>query len=166
MTLQAGTRLGAYEILAQLGQGGMGEVYRATDTKLARTVALKVLSPALTGDADYMARFTREAHILASFNHPNIALIYGLEDTGSVRALVMELEEGRNLADCIAAGSLGMEETLLIAKQVAEALEAAHDKGIVHRDLKPANIMLTPEGVGQGARFRAGETGRDEGFFG
>ncbi|MBS1828867.1 MAG: serine/threonine-protein kinase [Acidobacteria bacterium] len=147
MSLEAGVRLGPYEILAQLGQGGMGEVYRATDTKLARTVALKVLSPALTGDADYMARFTREAHILASFNHPNIATIYGFEDTGSVRALVMELVEGRNLADCIAAGSLGMDETLLIAKQVAEALEAAHDKGVVHRDLKPANIMLTPEGV-------------------
>ncbi|MBS1828868.1 MAG: serine/threonine-protein kinase [Acidobacteria bacterium] len=147
MALQIGTRLGSYEILAQLGQGGMGEVYRATDTKLARTVALKVLSPALTGDADYMARFTREAHILASFNHPNIATIYGFEDSGSVRALVMELVEGRNLAECIAAGSLAMEDTLLIAKQIAEALEAAHDKGIVHRDLKPANIMLTPEGV-------------------
>ena len=91
--MEMGTWLGPYEILAPLGQGGMGEVYRATDTKLARTVALKVLSPALTGDADYMARFTREAHILASFNHPNIAMIYGLEDTGSVRALVMELEQ-------------------------------------------------------------------------
>ncbi|MFN7938074.1 MAG: protein kinase [Bryobacteraceae bacterium] len=147
MVLEPGTRLGPYEILAQLGQGGMGEVYRATDTKLARTVALKVLSPALTGDAEYMARFTREAHILASFNHPNIALIYGFEDTGAVRALVMELVEGRNLADCIAAGSLGMEEALLIARQIAEALEAAHEKGVVHRDLKPANIMLTPEGV-------------------
>ncbi|MFN7938073.1 MAG: protein kinase [Bryobacteraceae bacterium] len=147
MALEIGSRLGPYEILAQLGQGGMGEVYRATDTKLARTVALKVLAPALTGDAEYMARFTREAHILASFNHPNIAVIYGLEESGGNRALVMELVEGRNLADCIAAGSLGMEETLLIARQIAEALEAAHEKGVVHRDLKPANIMLTPEGV-------------------
>ncbi|MFN7938071.1 MAG: protein kinase [Bryobacteraceae bacterium] len=147
MQLQPGTRLGSYEILAQLGEGGMGQVYRATDTKLARNVALKVLSPALTGDAEYMARFTREAHILASFNHPNIAMIYGVEDTGSIRALVMEFVEGRNLADCIAAGSLAMDDVLLIARQIAEALEAAHDKGVVHRDLKPANIMLTPEGV-------------------
>ncbi|MBL8220145.1 MAG: serine/threonine-protein kinase, partial [Bryobacterales bacterium] len=147
MSLEIGARLGPYEVLAQLGEGEMGEVYRATDMRLVRTVALKVLFPALTGDADYMARFTREAHILASFNHPNTAVIHGLEESGGTRALVMELIEGRNLAEGIAAGSFGLEETPFIAKQIAEALEAAHDKGIVHRDLKPANIMLTPEGV-------------------
>jgi serine/threonine protein kinase len=145
--LSAGSRLGPYEILAPLGAGGMGEVYRATDTKLNRAVALKILSPALATDADYMARFTREAQVLASLNHPNIAAIYGLEESDGVRALVMELVEGATLAERIAAGSLPLEETLHIAKQIADALEAAHEKGIVHRDLKPANVKITPEGV-------------------
>ena len=147
MPLSAGARLGPYEILAPLGAGGMGEVYRATDTRLGRAVALKILSPALAGDTDYMARFTREAQVLASLNHPNIAAIYGLEESDGVRALVMELVEGATLADRIAAGPLPLEETLHIAKQIADALEAAHEKGIVHRDLKPANVKITPEGV-------------------
>jgi Tol biopolymer transport system component len=143
MPLSAGTRLGFYEILAPLGAGGMGEVYRATDTRLNRAVALKLLSPALAGDADYMARFTREAQVLASLNHPNIAAIYGLQDD----AIVMELVEGPTLAERITAGPLPLEETLHIAKQIADALEAAHEKGIVHRDLKPANVKITAEGV-------------------
>jgi eukaryotic-like serine/threonine-protein kinase len=148
MPLSTGTRLGPYEILATLGVGGMGEVYRAADAKLGRAVALKVLSPALAGDADYMARFTREAQVLASLNHPNIAAIYGLEESDGVRALVvMELVEGLTLAERIAAGPVLLEETLHIARQIAEALEAAHEKGVVHRDLKPANVKITPEGV-------------------
>ena len=125
----------------------MGEVYRANDLKLGRAVALKVLSPALAGDADYMARFTREAQVLASLNHPNIAAIYGLEESGGVRALVMELVEGRTLAERISAGPLPLAEALSIAKQIDEALEAAHEKGITHRDLKPANVKITPAGV-------------------
>src|SRR5579859_2203413 len=147
MSFLQGKKIGSYEILAPLGAGGMGEVYRATDTKLGRAVALKVLSPALAGDADYMARFTREAKVLASLNHPNIAAIYGLEESDGVRALVMELVEGPTLAERIAAGPLPPEETLHIAKQIADALEAAHEKGIVHRDLKPANVKITPAGV-------------------
>src|SRR5437867_6887186 len=147
MPLSAGTRLGPYEILSLIGAGGMGEVYRATDTKLGRAVALKVLSPALAGDADYMARFTREAQVLASLNHPNIAALYGLEESNGVRALVMELVEGPTLAERIGTRPLPLEEALAVARQIAEALEAAHEKGIVHRDLKPANLKITPEGV-------------------
>jgi serine/threonine-protein kinase len=125
----------------------MGEVYRATDTRLGRAVALKVLAPSLAGDADYMARFTREAQVLASLNHPNIAAIYGLEESDGVRALVMELVEGPTLAGRIEAGPLPLEEALQVARQIAEALEAAHDKGVIHRDLKPANVKITPEGI-------------------
>ena len=138
MPLSAGTRLGPYEILSPLGAGGMGEVYRATDTKLGRQVALKVLPAAFANDTDRMARFTREAQVLAALNHPNIAAIYGIED----RAIAMELVEGKDLA-----GPLPLNVALPIAKQIAEALEAAHEKGIVHRDLKPANIKITPQGV-------------------
>src|SRR5437870_962525 len=127
MPLAAGTRLGPYEILAPLGAGGMGEVYRATDTKLGRDIALKVLSPALAGDADYMARFTREAQVLASLNHPNIGAIYGLEESDGVRALVMELVEGRTLAERISDGPLPLEQASSIAKQIAEALETTHE---------------------------------------
>src|SRR5207245_19029 len=126
---------------------GMGEVYRATDTKLSRAVALKLLAPALATDTDYMARFTRESQVLASLNHPNIAAIYGLEESNDQRDLVMELVEGATLAERIAAGPLARDETLHIARQIADALEAAHEKGIVHRDLKPANVKITPEGV-------------------
>src|SRR5881409_1693855 len=147
MTLAAGTRLGPYEILAPLGAGGLGEVYRARGTKLGRDVALKVLPEAFAKDCERMARFQREAQMLASLNHTNIASIYGLEESGGVRALVMELVEGPTLADRIAAGALPVDEALSVARQIAEALEAAHEKGITHRDLKPANVKITPEGV-------------------
>jgi serine/threonine-protein kinase len=131
-----------YRITAKLGEGGMGEVWRATDTKLNREVAIKILPEAFANDADRMARFGREAQVLASLNHPNIAVIHGVEE----RALVMELVEGPTLADHIARGAIPVEEALPIAKQIAEALEYAHERGIVHRDLKPANIKITPEG--------------------
>ena len=143
MALAAGTRLGPYEILAPIGAGGMGEVYRARDSKLNRDVAIKVLLAALADDADYLARFQREAQVLATLNHPNIAAIYGLEG----KAIVMELVEGQTLAERIAAGPIPVDEALPIAKQIADALEAAHEKGIVHRDLKPGNVKITPEGL-------------------
>src|SRR6202140_6015523 len=138
MPLSAGTRLGPYDILAPIGVGGMGEVYRAKDTKLDREVAIKVLPATLAQDPERLARFEREAKVLASLNHPNIAQIYGLEQ----RALVMELVEGETLK-----GPLPIETTLNYARQIADALEAAHEKGITHRDLKPANVKITPEGV-------------------
>src|SRR5919201_542580 len=134
MALSAGTRLGAYEILSPLGAGGMGEVYRARDTKLNRDVAIKVLLPAVADDPDRLARFGREAQVLASLNHPNIAHVHGLEESGGVRALVMELVEGPTLADRIALGPVPLGEALPIARQIAEALDAAHESGIVHRD--------------------------------
>ena len=121
----------------------MGAVYRATDTKLNREVAIKVLPDALANDPDYLARFTREAQVLASLNHPNIAIIHGVEE----QALVMELVRGQTLEERIAAGPIPLEETLDIARQIAVALEAAHEKGVIHRDLKPANVKVTPEGV-------------------
>jgi serine/threonine protein kinase len=147
MSLAAGTKLGPYEIVSPLGVGGMGEVYRARDSKLGRDVALKVISEQFANDAERMARFEREAKVLASLNHPNIAHIYGLEDSSGVRALVMELVEGQTLAERIARGPMPLEETLSIAKQIAEALEYAHERGIVHRDLKPANVKITPDGA-------------------
>ena len=143
MPLSSGTRLGTYEILAPIGAGGMGEVYRARDSRLGRDVAVKVLPAVFAGDAQYMARFEREAQVLASLNHPNIAAVYGIEQG----ALVMELVPGQTLAERIAAGALPIEEALPIARQIAEGLEAAHDRGIVHRDLKPANVKITPEGL-------------------
>ena len=147
MALTPGTRLGPYEIIAQIGEGGMGEVYRATDTKLKRDVAVKVLPAALAADPERLARFQREAEVLASLNHPNIAAIYGLEEAAQTKALVMELVEGPTLADRIAQGAISVDEALPIAKQIAEALEAAHEQGIIHRDLKPANVKLRPDGV-------------------
>ena len=141
-----GESLGHFRITAKLGEGGMGEVYRAQDTKLGRDVALKVLPEAVSGDAGRMARFAREAHLLASLNHPNIAAIYGVEEAGERRALVMELVEGDTLAERIACGPMQVEEVARVALQIAAALENAHDKGIVHRDLKPANVKLTPQG--------------------
>ncbi|HET9360164.1 MAG TPA: protein kinase, partial [Vicinamibacterales bacterium] len=147
MPLTAGTRLGAYEILSSLGAGGMGEVYRARDTKLDRAVAIKILPEAFAADTARIARFEREAKTLASLNHPNIAHIHGLEESRGVRALVMELVEGEDLAQRIARGAIPVAEALLIARQVAEALEAAHEQGIVHRDLKPANIKVRPDGT-------------------
>ncbi len=147
MALAPGTRLGPYEVLVPIGQGGMGEVYRAKDTKLGRDVALKILPEAFAHDPDRLTRFGREAQVLASLNHPNIGGIYGLEDSGDTKALVLELVEGPTLADRIALGPVPVEEALQIAQQIGEALEAAHNAGIVHRDLKPANIKLTPGGT-------------------
>jgi serine/threonine protein kinase/Tol biopolymer transport system component len=147
MALATGTRLGPYEILSAIGAGGMGEVYRARDTKLDRDVAIKVLPEAFAGDPERTARFQREAKTLASLNHPHIAIIHGLEQAGDIQALVMELVEGETLADRIARGPIPIDEALAIAKQIAEALEAAHEQGIIHRDLKPANIKVTPDGT-------------------
>jgi eukaryotic-like serine/threonine-protein kinase len=147
LALTPGTRLGVYEITALVGEGGMGRVFRATDTKLKRQVAIKILPPALAADHDRLARFQREAEVLASLNHPHIAGIYGLEESAGVTALVMELVEGEDLSQRIARGALPLDETLPIAKQIADALEAAHAQGIVHRDLKPANIKLRPDGT-------------------
>jgi hypothetical protein len=146
MSLAVGTKLGPYEILSPLGAGGMGEVFRARDAKLNRDVAIKVLPEAVAEDAERLARFQREAQVLASLNHPHIAAIYGLEKAGNLEALVLELVEGETLAEKIAAGPIPLDETLAIARQIADALEAAHEKGIVHRDLKPANVKVTPEG--------------------
>ncbi|MGB9067203.1 MAG: protein kinase [Candidatus Acidiferrales bacterium] len=145
MALSVGTNLGPYEILAAIGAGGMGEVYRARDAKLGRDVALKVLPEAFARDAERMARFQREAKVLASLNHANIASIYGLEDSGATHALVMELVEGPTLADRIKRGPIPIRETVAIARQICEALEYAHERGIVHRDLKPANVKVTSD---------------------
>jgi eukaryotic-like serine/threonine-protein kinase len=147
MALAPGTRLGPYDILSALGAGGMGEVYRARDAKLNRDVAIKVLLPAVANDAERLARFSREAQLLASLNHPNIAHIHGLEESGGIQALVMELVEGETLAARLAGAPLLLSEAMPIARQIADALDAAHEKGIIHRDLKPANIMLTVDGV-------------------
>ncbi len=141
-----GQAIAHYRVTEKLGAGGMGEVYRATDTKLNRDVALKVLPEEFARDADRMARFKREAQVLASLNHPNIAAIYGLEEADSIRCLVLELVEGPTLADRIAQGAIPLDEVLPIAKQIAEALEYAHEHGIIHRDLKPANVKVTPDG--------------------
>ena len=147
MALSAGRRLGSYEITSALGAGGMGEVYRARDTKLNRAVALKILPEAFTRDPDRLARFTREAQVLASLNHPHIGAIYGFEDSSETHALVLELVEGDTLADRIARGPIPLDEALPIARQIGEALAAAHEQGIIHRDLKPANVKITPDGT-------------------
>src|SRR5580765_4251294 len=147
MSLTPGTRIGTYEIVAAIGEGGMGQVYRAHDTKLNRDVALKVLPPLVADDPDRLARFRREAQVLAALNHPNIAHIHGFEDSGATHALVMELVEGPTLADRIARGPMPLEEVLPIARQIAEALEAAHEQGIIHRDLKPANVKVREDGT-------------------
>ncbi len=141
-----GEKLAHYRITAKLGAGGMGEVYRAEDSKLGREVAIKVLPAAVSQDPERLARFEREAKLLAALNHPNIAAIYGLEESGPTRALVMELVEGPTLAERLEEGALSLAESVRIARQIAEALESAHAKGIIHRDLKPANVKLTPEG--------------------
>jgi eukaryotic-like serine/threonine-protein kinase len=143
MTIQSGTRLGHYEIIAAIGAGGMGEVYRARDSKLGREVAIKILPQTFVPDAERLGRFQREAKVLAALNHPNIASIYGLEDSGSTHGLVMELVEGPTLADRLKRGPIPIDEALRIAKQICEALEYAHERGIVHRDLKPANVKAT-----------------------
>src|SRR4249920_4064867 len=131
-------RVGVYEVTAQIGEGGMGQVFRAHDTRLDRDVAIKILPEAFAHDADRLARFTREAKTLASLNHPNIAHIHGLEESGGITALVMELVEGEDLSQRMARGAIPLEEALPIARQITEALEAAHERAIVHRDLKPA----------------------------
>jgi serine/threonine protein kinase len=141
-----GKTLGPYQVVAKLGEGGMGEVYRATDTRLKRDVAIKVLPAAFTEDRERLARFEREAQLLAQLQHPHIASIFGIEESGGVRALVMELVDGPTLADRLEQGRLSIEESLAIARQLAEALEEAHERGIVHRDLKPQNIKAAAEG--------------------
>src|SRR5215469_8819010 len=146
MALRIGDRLGPYEILAPLGAGGMGEVYRARDTKLGRDVALKVLPESVAGDAERRARFHHEAQILAALNHPNIAAIYGLEDSSGVMALVMELVEGKPLGDYIRPRGMPLAQALGYAIQIVAGLEEAHKLGIVHRDLKPSNVMITASG--------------------
>ena len=182
MALAVGTRIGPYEVAALIGVGGMGEVYRAHDTQLGRDVAIKILPGAFTSDPDRLARFEREARVLAALNHPNIATIYGLEETDGLRGLVMELVAGPTLAEVLAGArsapdsdqtrgptpktrGLPIADTLGIAKQVAEALEAAHAKGITHRDIKPANIKMTREGRAKGTRLRPreGRAGRASG---
>ena len=145
MPLTSGSRLGSYEITAAIGAGGMGEVYRARDSKLGREVAVKVLPEEFARDVDRMARFQREAKLLASLNHPNIATIHGLEDSNGTHALVMELAQGVTLADRIKSGPIPVEEALPIARQICDALEYAHEHGIIHRDLKPANVKIAPD---------------------
>jgi len=147
MRLAAGTKLGPYEITSLLGAGGMGEVYLAHDARLGRYVAIKILPDQFSNDGQRMARFEREAKVLASLNHPNIAAIYGLEESNNVPALVMELVDGPTLADRIKQGALPREDALPVAKQIAEALEYAHERSIIHRDLKPANVKITPNGA-------------------
>src|SRR5688572_11207254 len=147
MAIAPGTRLGPYEITALIGAGGMGEVYRARDSKLNRDVALKVLPDAFTRDPERLARFTREAQLLAALNHPHIGAIYGIEDSSETPALILELVEGKTLADKIADGPIPFADALAIARQVCEALQAAHEQGIVHRDLKPSNIKVTGDEV-------------------
>jgi eukaryotic-like serine/threonine-protein kinase len=147
LSLTPGTRLGPYEIACAIGAGGMGEVYRATDSRLKRSVAIKVLPTLVAGDADRLARFQREAEVLAALNHPNIAAIYGLERAADLTALVMEFVEGEDLSEIIARGAIPLADALPMAKQIADALEAAHERGIIHRDLKPANIKLRADGT-------------------
>src|SRR5262245_41694573 len=146
MSVDVGTRLGSLEITALLGKGGMGEVYRARDAKLKRDVAIKFLSDEFSRDTDRVSRFQREAEVLASLNHPNIAAIYDVQEANGSRFLILELIEGETLADRIARGPIPVTDALEIAKNICEALEAAHEKGIIHRDLKPANVKITPEG--------------------
>src|SRR5262252_2436443 len=143
MALTIGTQLGSLEVTGLLGKGGMGEVYRARDLKLKREVAIKVLPEEFSRDGDRVSRMQREAEVLASLNHPNIAAIYDFEEAGETRFLVLELVEGETLADRIQRGPIPVEEALYIAQHIAEALEAAHEKGIIHRDLKPSNVKLT-----------------------
>jgi dipeptidyl aminopeptidase/acylaminoacyl peptidase len=159
----SGTRLGCYEISAKIGAGGMGEVYRARDIKLRRDVAVKVLPRSFANDSERISRFEREAQLLASLNHPHIAVIYGMEESNGSLALVMELVEGPTLAERIASGPLPLEEAVGLAKQIAEALEAAHERGIVHRDLKPANVKITPAGVVKVLDFGLGKVLKADG---
>ncbi|HUK64793.1 MAG TPA: protein kinase, partial [Dongiaceae bacterium] len=166
MALAPGTRIGNYEVIAALGAGGMGEVYRARDTRLDRSVAIKALPQAFASDPERLARFEREAKLLASLNHPNIAGIYGLEDVGGAPHLVLELIDGTTLSARLAAGPLSVREALDVCGQIAAGLEAAHERGIVHRDLKPGNVMITPSravkvldfGLAKGGAIEAGSS--------
>ncbi len=142
-----GRQIGSYTILSRLGAGGMGEVYRARDTKLGRDVAIKVVADVFLSDAERLAHFEREARVLATLNHPHIGAIYGMEEADGVRGLVLELVEGATLAERLALGPLPIPEALTVARQIADAIEAAHEKGVIHRDLKPANIKITPDGT-------------------
>src|SRR5215468_7069147 len=146
MSVDVGTRLGSLEITALLGKGGMGEVYRARDSKLKREVAIKFLPDEFSRDPGRVSRFQREAEVLASLNHPNIAAIYDLEEANSSRFLVLELVEGETLGERLARGLIPLREALDIAKQICDALEAAHERGVIHRDLKPANVKVTADG--------------------
>src|SRR5438552_742753 len=146
MPLAAGSKFGVYSILGPIGSGGMGEVYRAFDTRLGREVAVKTLPGEFSRDPDRLARFEREARMLAALNHPSIAGIYGLEESDDTRFIVMELVPGETLSEKLSHGPLPLDEALKIARQIAEALEAAHERGIIHRDLKPANVKVTPDG--------------------
>jgi len=174
MSMQAGDRIGSYSIVAPIGAGGMGEVYRARDTRLDRDVAIKILPAAFSADPDRLARFEREAKTLAALNHPNIAQIYGIEEIGEatgnnqpgrVSALVMELVEGEDLSARIARGALPAAEAAAIARQIADALEAAHERGVIHRDLKPANVKVRDDGAVKvldfGLAKLSGPVGRD-----
>src|SRR5947208_15290903 len=145
MAITAGTRRGRYEIRSKIGAGGMGEVYRARDEKLNRDVAIKILPEAFAQDSDRLARFKREAQVLASLNHPNIASIYGLEESNGFMALAMELVNGPTLADRLANGPIPIDEAVAIARQIAAGLEAAHERNIIHRDIKPANIKVNDD---------------------
>src|SRR5262245_53708452 len=147
MPLAVGTRLGPYEIIEPVGAGGMGEVYRASDLRLKRAVAIKVIPAALARDPQRLSRFRREAELLASLNHPNIAHVYGVEDVPGGAALVMEFVPGEDLAARLSRGALRITDTLRLARQIALALEAAHQQGIIHRDLKPANVRVTEDDV-------------------
>src|SRR5262249_2134678 len=165
MSLSTGKQLGSYEIVSVIGKGGMGEVYRARDTRLDRAVAIKTLPEEFETDAERLARFEREAKVLASLNHPNIGAIYGLEKHDARHFLVLELVEGETLADHIARGPVPVDESLKIAQQIAEALQAAHDKGVIHRDLKPATIKITPDGTVKVLDFglaKAGDVGSSD----
>ena len=158
MPIAKGARLGPYEILSAIGAGGMGEVYRARDTRLKRDVAIKVLPDAFATDRSRVARFQREAELLATLNHPNIAHIHGLEESDGSVALVLELVDGPTLADRIAQGAIPLSEALAIARQLAEALDAAHERGIVHRDLKPANVKIHGDWHREGSGLRPGQS--------
>jgi eukaryotic-like serine/threonine-protein kinase len=174
VALLAGTRLGAYEILTLIGSGGMGEVYRARDTKLGRDVAIKILPASFAADPERLARFEREAPMLASLNHPHIAQIYGVEEAGDVRALILELVEGETLTARLAQPSklksqrsgMTIGDALAIARQIADALDAAHERGIVHRDLKPANVAITADGVVKVLDFGVAKSGGSSGSQG
>src|SRR5512145_78595 len=158
MPLAAGTRLGPYEILAPLGAGGMGEVFRARDPRLGRDVAIKALPAAFARDPERLARFEREAQTLASLSHPNIAIIHGLEEQNGLPHLVLELVEGESLAARLARGPLAARDALAIGVQIASAIEAAHERGVIHRDLKPGNVMITAAGVAKVLDFGLAKT--------